>query len=160
MANGTMIFRQWPQIVGLEEPRKWQTRRVVPDSAEILTSSEDCILIVNHKTKWWVGQTLTIMSKRGGPAIWRWWSAGNDDGEPRGTLHSVGDESPYGEGERAFVTITALRIERLQDITEADAIAEGVKDIAAYRELFASINGPKAWEKNPRVAVISFKYEE
>lgn len=168
MANGTMIFRQWPQIVGIEDPPKWQTRRGVGDDIEFefFNDGERNATIYTfdkhgkRRAKWWVGQKLTIMSGRGKPAIWRWWSNGNDDGEPSGTMYSVGDESPYGEGERCYITITALRVERVQDISVADEIAEGVKDEGGYRDLFTSINGPKSWDANPKVAVITFRYED
>ena len=69
-----------------------------------------------------------------------------------------------------------VRIERLQDISEADAKAEGapVADIVSgkalldqtsnqgsyrwgFRLLWGSINSPSAWEANPFVWVISFR---
>lgn len=76
---------------------------------------------------------------------------------------------------RITLEITAVRVERLQDISEEDAIAEGVKwfssgavecpgmpetPIDAYRSLWEKINGPGSWEKNPWVWCISFKRTE
>lgn len=82
---------------------------------------------------------------------------------------------------RITLEIESVRVERLQDITEADAIAEGaeaqfrtviahplgVKDYhmgvshrAGYANLWNHINdqnGPTSWEGNPWVWVISFR---
>jgi len=72
--------------------------------------------------------------------------------------------------------IVSVRVERLQDISEADAIAEGVQDkksmilgrnaeeitgpIAEYAVLWESLHGPGSWDANPWVWVIEFKRVE
>lgn len=78
---------------------------------------------------------------------------------------------------RITLEIAAIRIERLQDISEADAGAEGmdtvryythptegvVRDTGGYvarsnfRSLWESIKGKGAWDANPWVWVIEFK---
>lgn len=74
---------------------------------------------------------------------------------------------------RITLEITGIRVERLQDISEEDAIAEGVtiqddarlaaiiaKDTPArmeYRALWSSINGPDSWNTNPYVWIVEFK---
>lgn len=81
---------------------------------------------------------------------------------------------------RINLEITGVRVERLQDISEVDVLAEGVQrwplgyrveitgepkhesrsfDVAqhAYRWLWESINGPGSWDANPWVWVIEFK---
>lgn len=71
---------------------------------------------------------------------------------------------------RILLEITALREERLQDITGQDAIAEGIErplspneqtvnELAVwrYRELWESINGPGSWDENPVIKVITFR---
>lgn len=88
---------------------------------------------------------------------------------------------------RLTLGITAVRLERLQDISEVDAVAEGVDDvtanvaprdpelrcwrryrdggwngyvdnpIASYASLWTEINGPGSWEKNPWVWVVDFE---
>lgn len=72
---------------------------------------------------------------------------------------------------RITLEITAIRVERLNEITEADAKAEGcdpgltgVKKchgwtpyVLGYSLLWDSINGPDSWQKNPFVWVIEFK---
>lgn len=76
---------------------------------------------------------------------------------------------------RTVVEITEIRVERVQDISEEDAKAEGCKsaDYAtgrevildpslgsyrlAFRDLWDSINGKGAWERNEWVWVIGMK---
>lgn len=66
---------------------------------------------------------------------------------------------------RITLEIVSVRVERLQDISEADAKAEGVDPYApddgryaeGYHELWESINGQGSWELNPWVWVIEFK---
>jgi hypothetical protein len=79
---------------------------------------------------------------------------------------------------RITLEITAVRVERLQDISERDAIAEGCcasgwtpsysnPDNAgcdpsnsaadAYADLWESLNGAGSWAANPWVFVISFR---
>lgn len=78
---------------------------------------------------------------------------------------------------RITLEVTGVRVERLQDISEADAIAEGIEKTAAgfwstygqsdvngtyspvtsYRCLWNSINGADSWDANPWVWVVDFK---
>lgn len=68
---------------------------------------------------------------------------------------------------RITLEITGVRVERLNDISDADAIAEGVESLPMatrqatpkldYRYLWESINGVGSWEANPYVWVVSFK---
>ena len=86
---------------------------------------------------------------------------------------------------RITLKITGVRVERLQDISEADSVAEGVEGFDlygkrfwinylldqeeramapsfthaynSYRSLWESINGPGSWDQNPWVWVIEFK---
>lgn len=77
---------------------------------------------------------------------------------------------------RIFLEITDIKIERLQDISEDDAIAEGIlideegvecwdyeekhfydTPIDSFQSLWQSINGAESWEANPFVWVIEFE---
>lgn len=81
---------------------------------------------------------------------------------------------------RTLLEITGIRVERLQDISEDDAIAEGilfngdydlwwdyqreqwicVDPIESYKSLICKIKGPETWEKNPWVWVVEFRVIE
>lgn len=73
---------------------------------------------------------------------------------------------------RIKLEITDIRVERLNDISEEDAKAEGVAQCArrvvglkggcdsylcGFRQLWKSINGDKSWDDNPWLWCISFK---
>lgn len=76
---------------------------------------------------------------------------------------------------RIWLMIEDVTIERIQDISEEDTIAEGVKKIeeeaykydesigsfassrSAFRALWWEINGPDSWKQNPWVWVITFR---
>lgn len=70
---------------------------------------------------------------------------------------------------RLFLRVTDVRVERLQDISEEDAAAEGwpgpvdaahVSPIAWFRGLWEGMYGVGSWDLNPWVWVISFKREQ
>lgn len=84
---------------------------------------------------------------------------------------------------RLTLIVTDVRVQRLQDISEADAVAEGIEQARsgrfydptmsksaaahlggmfygprpAFEALWNSIHGPDAWAANPWVAAISFE---
>lgn len=70
---------------------------------------------------------------------------------------------------RITLEITGVRVERLKEISEQDAIAEGVKfgtgqprecrtcGRGAFMDLWESINGTDSWAANPWVWVVKFK---
>jgi len=57
---------------------------------------------------------------------------------------------------RINLTNKIIRCEQLQDISEADAKAEGVASVAEYNQLWNNINGTDAWDKNPWIWVIDY----
>ena len=79
---------------------------------------------------------------------------------------------------RGLDEITSVRVERLQDISEANALAEGLEEEAVeqllqlaeamnqrepspcreiYKVLWEKINGSNSWAANPWVWAIEFK---
>jgi hypothetical protein len=70
---------------------------------------------------------------------------------------------------RIVLELTEIRVERLQDISEADAEAEGCLPcecipeapsfVCGYRQLWSVINGPRSWDLNPWVWVLTFRRE-
>lgn len=118
-----------------------------------------------------------------GSRIW-YWADGNpthgDWTRPRPSIHMPRWAS------RILLEVTAVRVERLQDISEADAKAEGITPIwpdgprddggpnhftvdvdpghlngptaaTVYRMLWELINGEGSWDANPWVWVVEFK---
>lgn len=84
---------------------------------------------------------------------------------------------------RLTLIVTDVRVELLQDCSEADALAEGVVEyeptmedpaefsafdgadvfnnaVSAYHDLWNRINGPGSWEVNPWVVAITFSMRE
>ena len=67
------------------------------------------------------------------------------------------------EYSRITLEITNVRVERLQEISVGDCCDEGApldKSHAVetwFSELWDSINGPGAWDKNPWVWVVEFR---
>lgn len=80
---------------------------------------------------------------------------------------------------RITLEIVAVRVERLQDISDDDCLAEGIAQVvrerlpsiqqcgeydaidvdpvAEYRALWETINGSGAWDVNPWVFAVGFK---
>lgn len=91
----------------------------------------------------------------------------------RSALHLFRDCS------RLTLEVTDVKQERLQDISEADALAEGVRPLTGqvagcyvvdgtpamsgvsasgcFNRLWNSLHGPDAWAENPEVVALSFK---
>jgi len=103
--------------------------------------------------------------------IWLWADGNPDNGDwtkPKPGMHMPRWAS------RLTLTVTNVRVERLQDISEVDAIDEGIErsdrfpdrfmtpagdyavPVVAYQRLWESINGPGSWDANPWVAAYTF----
>jgi hypothetical protein len=78
----------------------------------------------------------------------------------------------FRSASRIDLEINDVRVERLQEISAVDAIAEGITlhpnhyekpndsiygPVLTYRDLWESINGVGSWDANPWVWVIGFK---
>lgn len=119
-----------------------------------------------------------------GDRLWvreTWCADGLDDGSaPLYHFRADGDHDPEATWRpsifmprtacRIVLDVTGVRIERVQDISEADAKAEGPELLPdpmqdtprrwrdSYRTLWDSINGKRApWDSNPWVWVVEFK---
>ena len=111
---------------------------------------------------------------RFGPArqpIWYWADTKRDCGQwerPRSPIHMPRWAS------RITLTVTDVRVQRVQDISNENAIAEGIEPHGhaftgygkqadvwmapydSFASLWNSIHGPGAWDANPWVAAITF----
>lgn len=61
---------------------------------------------------------------------------------------------------RLLLEVTEVRVQRLQDISEEDARAEGVESRAAFCGLWDTLNGAGEWRANPWVWAMSFRRVE
>lgn len=124
-----------------------------------------------------------------GDRLWvreTWASAGGEDEQPyavyradmRGQLVGIARWVPSIHmprwASRLTLEITEVRVERVQEITEADAKAEGTAPesctsrpcscahLHGYRRLWDSLNGPRGygWDANPWVWVLTFRRVE
>lgn len=108
--------------------------------------------------------------------IWYWADGNPTDGDwmrPKPSIHMPRWAS------RLTLKITEVRVERLQDISSADAKAEGAEPIhlqpggtegdpsegrisyvEGYRKLWESINGKGSWDANPWVWALTFEVEQ
>lgn len=180
------------------EGRKTQTRRIIPFSTNLLTA--DSLFKNPNKIKWTDGFGFTsngsVMNVRevacryGKPGD-RLWVRETFKTSTRGWVYKATSQHDHSNdllpwkpsifmprhASRITLKITNIRVERLNDISEEDAKAEGVCDIPKllsaeendfvgidknlfierYRKLWQSINGSGSWEKNPWVWVVEFK---
>lgn len=138
-----MIFRQWQQVLGRS---KWQTRRLKKEGDYAVYSDYERSIVHsvsdrNHRLRWQVGYTYAIQPP-----------------------------SPTGRGGKAVgrFLLKGIRKERVQDISEEDAIAEGMfkelhlmalKSVTRYMMLWDSIHKKAGtrWEDDPEVWVLEME---
>lgn len=104
--------------------------------------------------------------------IWYWADGNPQDGDwtrPRPSIHMPRWAS------RLTLRITDVRVQRLKDITDADAVGEGIEPFGngcgaierdkgkayttlrgAFALLWMDVNGPGSWESNPFVWALTF----
>lgn len=67
---------------------------------------------------------------------------------------------------RLTLTVTDVSVQRLQDISDDDAQAEGMaplmnpEPVEAFCALWRSLHGPDAWDANPWVVALTFTVEQ
>ena len=192
------ILFSTPMVSAILPKRKKQTRREIKSKSPEMTALMINILagvdveknkaeLLNNYSPYQIGDVLWVREA---------WNFSDDLSEPYlyrqqheedylPEYHSMAKWKPSihmsKEAARIFLKVTDVRIEELHDITEADAIAEGIdrkkhtgggidgwknylKQTGLYdmprnsfRSLWQSINGNESWERNPLVWVISFE---
>lgn len=188
--------------------RKTQTRRVLnPQPGDDIDNAGDGVTIIDMATgqeirirfaegdrlyvreEWFttpayddqkpadMGGDQPVMFKADGATV-NWAEAdGSRVGRRRAGMHMPRWAS------RLTLIVTDVRVERLQDCSEEDAIAEGIIEYepteeepaefayvdggdiwnnarSAYAALWNSINGADAWEANPWVVAVTFTVEQ
>ena len=183
MTDRPIIFSA-PMIMALLAGRKSQTRRVLKPQPETVPNG-----FAGVRQPYAPGDRLWVRE------AWRF-DAEWDDFPPRyfdgaDAVHyeagGAQDKSLWGDpfrpgrlrspihmprwASRLTLVVTNVRVQRLQEITSADAISEGCSPYANsatidcdtpnprddFKRLWSSIHGPDAWDRNPWVAAISFK---
>lgn len=197
MTDRPLLFSA-PMVRALLDGRKTQTRRPLKTIkgltiGDVLRDGEksSCVtLCARHQVqeprfavadRIWVRESVCWVSAHG----WKY-RADEDD---LSDFREQGEVSKWypsihmpKHASRLTLTVTDMRVERLQDITESDARAEGVgideiahldfgdmpgvRSVAtgnlcsshkdAMREIWNSINGPGAWDANPWVCALTF----
>jgi len=200
----TPILMSAPMVRATLDGRKTQTRRIVKElksasdgskarlfvsDADIAEANEFLTNPGRHPNKrvkcpfgrpgdrLWVRETWAEAAPIEPGYVYRADIAGEDR---TGLRWRPSTHMPRGAS-RITLNITGVRVERLNDISEADAIAEGIweqpegfnitpphrplddgYDSArdCYADLWESIHGPDSWDLNPWVWVIEFRRVE
>jgi hypothetical protein len=152
MSKERPILFSAPMVRAILDGTKTQTRRIMKTAECKYGKSGDRL---------WVRETWQEVS---------WPPTG-----PRFVYKADGDASPDRWrpsihmprwASRITLEVESVRVERLQECSEADAKAEGCSPLGddtsqayrlGYMHLWGQINGPGSWEANPWVWVITFK---
>ena len=140
------IIFSGPMIRAILEGRKTQTRRIVKPNCLSKLSPYG-----RTGDRLWVRETWGH-NPEGPGYVYR--SDGDFDMKFHGDRWRPSIHMPRWAS-RITLEVTGVRVERLQDINEEDALAEGVEH--AFRSLWESINGPGSWDANPWVWVVEFR---
>lgn len=189
------ILFSTPMVQAIMDGRKTQTRRIVKDcTARILTLKGDVATGESGRERkcpygkvgdvLWVRETVCNAGTKEKP----YYLYKANGCEPRDTSKKWKPSIHMPkEAARIWLEITYIRVQRLKDISEEDAIAEGIEkhetfgyscykclkeghilpDICndgfyenpkdSFLSLWQSINGIDSWNKNPWVWVVEFK---
>jgi hypothetical protein len=179
-----------PMVRALLKGKKTQTRRIVkklhPDCREMIAHDQTGGLFVCRDAFSRCVQMLPSPYGQPGDRLWvkETFAPMGDAQSPSSVRYRADREYPQVKkwkpsvfmprrASRILLEVVSVRAERLQDISEADAMAEGIHQSAeravenldypghspqeTYRELFESINGAGSWDANPWVWVIEFR---
>jgi hypothetical protein len=178
-----------PMVRALLGGKKTQTRRIVkklhPDCREMIAHDQVGGLFVCRDASSRCVQMLPSPYGRPGNRLWvkETFAPMGDAQSPSSVRYRADREYPRVKwkpsifmprrASRILLEVVSVHAERLQDISEADAMAEGIHQPAeraaenldcpghspqeTYRELFESINGAGSWDANPWVWVIEFR---
>ena len=183
MTERPIIFST-PMVQALLAGRKTQTRRLLKPQPHLISSptGESYIGVdgKGHHIRFapddllWVREAFAFVpptAYRASTGVESRWNP-NDDYEA--AVYRAGwERSKPGRwkssihmprwASRLTLLVTEVRVQRLQGISEEDAIAEGMLPqwgptaAFAFRRTWESLHGPGSWEANPWVAAISFE---
>lgn len=197
MGRDLPIIFSVPMVRALLEGRKTMTRRLAWSTRNTLVGGAGAEgrkgVPSDVRSTWtkaqpgdrlWVRESLQRSPER----HWRYAADGTvivmPRTDPRVTAmvawahHKEGDHAPSIHmprwASRITLIVTAVKTEKLQDITEADALAEGARVMgafygfgyptspigkypqSAFAGLWSELHGATSWDENPEVVAISF----
>jgi hypothetical protein len=191
MKEKPIIFSA-PMVRAIVEGRKSQTRRIMKPQPDRIVRGLPAFddlgdLEIYHPIKYAKGDRLWIREtwrpkQHSFPIGWpyEYKATAKQDGTPEDGAWKPSIHMPRAAS-RILLEITDVRVERLNDINEWDAIDEGLEmvdgpdgikyygnygdsnadtalhPIESFRTLWESINGKGSWNQNPFVWVITFK---
>ncbi len=192
--KSTPILFSAPMVRALLAGTKSQTRRGIKPQPDLVTNEIVARFTPNDQKLGRLGEVVNCPYGQVGDQLWvrETWQPHPEAGMdyPGQNIqsdcvcyaadfneHEVSDSKPWKPSihmprwaSRIQLEITGIRVERLQDIIEDDALAEGItyrdlpdnpddttKARTWYRGLWSTINGFDSWEQNPYVWVIEFK---
>lgn len=200
MMDRPIIFSS-PMVEAIVAGRKTMTRRLLKPQPQGMLAEVGCIHI--HGEPWprvWTGAGPTggVITKQQvrfavGMRLWvrETWAETSvapiieTIDKPWVVYRAADSRTDYGgpwrspihmrrRDSRITLTVTAVKVERLQDISEEDAKTEGVEPVISGREgwstplktyrtgfvrIWNTIHGEKAWLDNPYVVAVGFKSE-
>ena len=162
------ILFSGPMVRAILDGRKTQTRRAI--KPHIIDMVPERCPYGKVGDNLWVRETWSILPEDLGTVIYRadMWDHTHD------VTWKPSVYMPKGAC-RLWLEITGVKVERLQDINNRDACAEGVNPwpeygtrsaeepeivwnhIDPFKKLWTEINGKESWVDNPFVWVIEFK---
>lgn len=164
MTENPILF-SGPGVRAILEGGKSQTRQALKPQPEDWLSAQ----IDSGMREWWnISGTQWGCAVREGTVL-----LCRSEHTIRAPPHATGDLLWVKRSSRIQLRVESVRVERLQDISEEDARAEGCEadDISKvgvpafsarqrFASLWESIHGAKSWASNPWVFAISFHREE
>jgi len=159
IAGRMPLFQKWGRDA-IREDRKTMTRRVIKTPAETGNFNCSCpwkvgeYRVMTEPLKkvgsftYYLDTNEDVFDLEGDPMFWRW---------KKDILSAMFMPT---EAARTICQITNIRVERVQDITEADSIAEGSQiPCAEFSRIWDPINKKRGygWDVNPWVWVVEFK---
>lgn len=184
MADKPIIFSA-PMVRALLDRRKTQTRRIIKRTDLMECDGVEMRPIpIGYATgnRLWVREAFWLCEECGHRNMCA--DGANYSGFPdRGCCVSCDALLPRAKtspihmprlASRLTLIVTDVRVQRLQEISEADAVAEGIDRhgdrfsgygkasdqwmgaIDSFASLWNSIHGPEAWDANPWVVALTF----
>lgn len=184
MTDRPIIFSA-PMVRALLDGRKSMTRRILKPQPKMLNGG---FPLNNGRGSYSTDAGWTRYSYSVGDRLWcreafsyGWPVEGNHQlpecNQEHAITYRADGNHPFGGGKwkspihmpswasRLTLIVTDVRVQRLQDISAADAIREGVTLVEesledpreAFRAIWTSIHGPEAWDANPWCVALTFE---